>query len=118
MLADCLELLREVSHGRTIAAIGAGVPELVSLEGKIQSAENWDWRDDSFRPALAGIAPLHIESDVRAAALAEARFGAKPRAVVVSLPDHRNRDQPHLRRGRAALAWCSRKCHRDWRTAR
>jgi glucokinase len=76
VLEDCLELLREVSHGRTIAAIGAGVPELVSLEGRIQSAENWDWRDDSFRPALAGIAPLHIESDVRAAALAEARFGA------------------------------------------
>jgi glucokinase len=76
VLEDCLELLREVSSGRTIAAIGAGVPELVSLEGTIQTAENWDWRDDSFRPALAEVAPLHIESDVRAAALAEARFGA------------------------------------------
>jgi glucokinase len=76
VLGDCLELLREVSRGRTIAAIGAGVPELVSLEGTIQTAENWDWRDDSFRIALAEVAPLHIESDVRAAALAEARFGA------------------------------------------
>lgn len=76
VLEDCLELLRQISGGRTIAAIGAGVPELVSLEGKIQTAENWDWRDGSFRGALAKIAPLHIESDVRAAALAEARFGA------------------------------------------
>jgi glucokinase len=76
VLENCLELLREVSHGQVIAAIGVGVPELVSLEGKIQTAENWDWRDDSFRPALRKIAPLHIESDVRAAALAEARFGA------------------------------------------
>jgi len=76
VLKDCLELLRKVSRGRTIAAIGVGVPELVSLEEKIQTAENWDWRDDRFRPALTEIAPLHIESDVRAAAIAEARFGA------------------------------------------
>jgi glucokinase len=76
VLGDCLVLLREVSGGRKIAAIGAGVPELVSLEGKIQTAENWDWRDDRFRLAFAEIAPLHVESDVRAAALAEARFGA------------------------------------------
>ncbi len=76
VLEDCLELLSEVSGGRQIAAIGAGVPELVSLEGKIQTAENWDWRDDQFRLAFAEIAPLHVESDVRAAALAEARFGA------------------------------------------
>jgi glucokinase len=76
VLGDCLDLLREVSGGRKIAAIGAGVPELVSLEGKIQTAENWDWRDDQFRLAFAEIAPLHVESDVRAAALAEARFGA------------------------------------------
>jgi glucokinase len=76
VLEDCLLLVREVSRGRTIAAIGAGVPELVSLEGTIQTAENWDWRDGSFRPALVEIAPLYVESDVRAAALAEARFGA------------------------------------------
>lgn len=76
VLRDCLELVSEVSGGRQIAAIGAGVPELVSLEGKIQTAENWDWRDDHFRLAFAEIAPIHVESDVRAAALAEARFGA------------------------------------------
>jgi len=76
VLESCLELLREVSHGRAMAAIGVGVPELVSLAGKIQTAENWDWRDGSFRSALTKIAPVHIESDVRAAALAESRFGA------------------------------------------
>jgi glucokinase len=76
VLKDCLELSREVLRGRTIAAIGVGVPELVSLEGRIQTSENWDWREDCFRHAIAEIAPLHIESDVRAAALAEARLGA------------------------------------------
>lgn len=76
VLGDCLELVSEVSGGRPIAAIGLGVPELVSLEGKIQTAENWDWRDDQFRLTLAQIARLHVESDVRAAALAEAQFGA------------------------------------------
>src|SRR5690348_14528389 len=46
VLKDCLELLKKVSRGRTIAAVGVGVPELVSLEGKSQTADNWDWRDD------------------------------------------------------------------------
>jgi glucokinase len=76
VLGDCLELVSEVSGGRPLAGIGVGVPELVSLKGKIQTAENWDWCDDHFRLALAQIAPLHVESDVRAAALAEAQFGA------------------------------------------
>jgi glucokinase len=75
VLERCLELAKEVMAGKTIAAIGVGVPELVSLEGQIQTSENWDWRDGSFRPAMAEMAPLHVESDVRAAALAEARFG-------------------------------------------
>jgi glucokinase len=76
VLADCVNLAKEVAGGRTIAAVGLGVPELVSLNGQITSAVNWDWRDGSWKPAFASIAPVHVESDVRAAALAEARLGA------------------------------------------
>lgn len=76
VLADCVALARRACAAHDVVAIGLGVPELVSLEGAIASAANWDWRDDSFRAALAAVAPLWVESDVRAAATAEARFGA------------------------------------------
>jgi len=76
VLADCVELAKKVKGTRDIAAIGIGVPELVSPGGQITSAANWDWRDGSWRSVLAAVAPVHVESDVRAAALAEARFGA------------------------------------------
>jgi len=76
VLGDCVDLARKLAGGRSIDAIGIGVPELVSLSGQVQSAENWDWRDGSWGPALAAIAPVFLESDVRAAALAESRLGA------------------------------------------
>ena len=76
VLADCVALAKEVAGGHPVEAIGIGVPELVSPDGKIESAANWDWRDGRWKPALDAIAPAHIESDVRAAALAEARLGA------------------------------------------
>jgi glucokinase len=76
VLGDCVDLVREAMAGHTVAAIGIGVPELVSLQGDIESAANWDWRDGSWRSALASVAPVYVESDVRAAALAEARLGA------------------------------------------
>jgi glucokinase len=76
VLRDCVGLASQLADGREIDAIGIGVPELVSVDGKVQSAENWDWRDGSWEPALGAIAPVFLESDVRAAALAEARLGA------------------------------------------
>ncbi|MGA3353815.1 MAG: ROK family protein [Acidimicrobiales bacterium] len=76
VLEDCAGLARGLAAGFSVAAIGLGVPELVSLQGQIQSAENWDWRDGRWKPTLDAIAPVFVESDVRAAALAEARFGA------------------------------------------
>jgi glucokinase len=76
VLRDCVGLVRKVVATRSATAIGIGVPELISLEGQIQSAANWDWRDGSWKSAFSSIAPVHVESDVRAAALAEARLGA------------------------------------------
>jgi len=56
-------------------AIGVGVPEYVTRDGRISSAEVIDW--PSYRPVVAGTGvPVVIESDVRCAALAELHGGA------------------------------------------
>ena len=73
VLGDCAELVGELGGGRL--AVGIGLCELVDLTGRPTSADTIDWRD--LDPAAAIEAPrVIIESDVRAAALAEARFGA------------------------------------------
>jgi glucokinase len=54
--------------------IGIGVCELVDPSGRTTSAYTIDWRDRYLPDAFA--VPCTVESDVRAAALAEARFGA------------------------------------------
>ena len=75
VLADCVALAREVAGDKTVR-VGLGVPELVSTDGRITSAATWDWRGCDLASAFAGLGPLRVESDVRAAALAEARLGA------------------------------------------
>ena len=78
VLADTLELARRLieAAGRRITRIGVGVPQLVDNAGRIRSAYNFDWTDLPVRERLSTLAPATIESDVRAAARAEARFGA------------------------------------------
>jgi len=81
VLADVLQLARDLcSEARanqlTVDAIGLGVCELVDLEGNLASANSFDWRKLPVRGQLSGLAPTIIEADVRAAALAEALFGA------------------------------------------
>jgi glucokinase len=78
VLTDTVELagrLIEVA-GRRVIRIGVGVPQLVDNAGRIRSAYNFDWTDLPGRERLSTLAPTTIESDVRAAARAEARFGA------------------------------------------
>lgn len=73
VLADCAALASELGEGTL--AVGIGLCELVSLDGRPTSAETVDWRSLSVASAIA--APrVVLEADVRAAALAEARFGA------------------------------------------
>jgi glucokinase len=73
VLTDCAELAAELG-GRKLP-VGIGLCELVDLTGRPSSAETIDWRD--LDPAAAIGAPrVVVESDVRAAALAEARLGA------------------------------------------
>jgi glucokinase len=57
-------------------AIGLGVPELVDPAGRTHSAYTLDWCDRDLAAELGVVAPCRVDSDVRAAALAEGRFGA------------------------------------------
>jgi glucokinase len=75
VLADCVALARVVAAGQ-VDGIGLAVPELVAPDGRITSAATWDWRGWDLASSFAGIGPVRVESDVRAAATAEARLGA------------------------------------------
>jgi glucokinase len=76
VLAGCVTLARELAAGHEVRAVGLGVPELVGPSGRVRSAETLDWRTTDLVGALGVVAPARVESDVRAAALAEARHGA------------------------------------------
>lgn len=69
------KLVAEAPSG-AVAAVGVGLPELVDLDGAVKSAYAISWTHTEVLEALAFIGPVTIEADVRAAALAEARFGA------------------------------------------
>ncbi|HEV7310572.1 ROK family protein [Ensifer sp.] len=62
--------------GVETAGLGVCLPELVTGDGRPASAWNFDWRGLDYRGRLSGFEPLHIESDVRAAAFAEGWIGA------------------------------------------
>ncbi len=70
--------MQDRAHGQTldIAALGICLPELVTRDGEPASAWNFDWRGLDYRTRLGAFAPLHIDSDVRAAAFAEGWMGA------------------------------------------
>jgi glucokinase len=73
VLDDCAGLAAELAGGRL--PVGIGLCELVGLDGRPSSGDTVDWRD--VDPAAVIDAPsVVVDSDVRAAALAEARFGA------------------------------------------
>jgi len=78
VLADTLDLAARLiaASDRRVDRIGVGVPQLVDNAGRIRSAYNFDWTDLPVRERLSTLAPTTVESDVRAAARAEARFGA------------------------------------------
>ena len=73
VLADCAALAAEVAGGEL--PVGIGLCELVDLEGRPASGDTVDWRMLDVAGAFGGAA-VTLEADVRAAALAEARFGA------------------------------------------
>jgi glucokinase len=68
VLADCRVLAAELGDG---VPVGLAVCELVDPEGHVRSAQTIDWRGTDLLAEFTA-----VESDVRAGALAEARFGA------------------------------------------
>ncbi len=72
VLADCAALA-EVLGGDGVP-VGVGICEVVGRDGQLTTAETIEWRDLDV-PAAFGGGAVTVESDVRAAALAEARFG-------------------------------------------
>ena len=76
VLGDCRSLAAELAGGGDVAAVGIAVCELVGPAGDVRSAETVDWRGIDVAGAFTAIAPARVESDVRAAALAEGRHGA------------------------------------------
>lgn len=72
VLADCAELASELGDG---LPVGIALCELVGLDRRPASGDTVDWRGLDVEEAI-GATRLVLESDVRAAALAEARFGA------------------------------------------
>jgi glucokinase len=69
VLADCRALVEELGEGAV--AVGLAICELVDPSGRVRSAETVDWREADLFATFDW-----VDSDVRAAALAEARFGA------------------------------------------
>jgi glucokinase len=76
ILEECVGMAQRLAAGRSDVPIGIGVCELVDREGHTQSAQTLDWRAFDVAGAFASIGPAVVDSDVRAAAVAEARFGA------------------------------------------
>jgi predicted NBD/HSP70 family sugar kinase len=75
ILADCVAMAQRLAAGEACMPIGIGVCELVDRAGRTQSAQTIDWRETDVAGAFTAIGPATVESDVRAAAVAEARFG-------------------------------------------
>src|SRR5262245_11724437 len=72
-----VELINRAEEaGMKVAGIGLCVAELVDLDGNVTSGHTIKWDGWPIRERLSRIAPTVIESDVRAAALAEAIYGA------------------------------------------
>jgi glucokinase len=85
VLADCVALAREVAAGHRAAAVGIGLCEVVDPEGRPRTAETIDWRATDVAAAFAPLGPVAVESDVRAAAIAEARHGPARDFLYVSV---------------------------------
>jgi predicted NBD/HSP70 family sugar kinase len=74
--SDARELAGGASTGPTLEGVGVGICELVGLTGEVESSTTVPWARTDLEAALSGIGPVTLDADVRAAARAEAVFGA------------------------------------------
>lgn len=64
------------AFGGRVEGIGVGVAELVDRDGGVAISQTIAWGGAPVGAAFAHLAPTVVEADVRAAALAEARYSA------------------------------------------
>ncbi len=81
VLEDCLGLIARLqrdaaARGVAVSGVGLGLCELVDPAGRVTSAYNFDWRTLPVQERCTELAPTLLTADVRAAARAEARYGA------------------------------------------
>ncbi len=81
ILQDTLNIARQMNDRARedrieVAGIGAGVAELVDCKGNVTTSCTIDWSGRPVQERLSEVAPAQVESDVRAAAIGEATFGA------------------------------------------
>jgi glucokinase len=81
VLADVERLVERLQHeaeaaGLSPTALGVGLCEIVDRSGTIASANAIAWENLPVRERLSRLLPTVLEADVRAAARAEAWFGA------------------------------------------
>jgi glucokinase len=69
------ELSEQAGAGR-LAGVGVGMPELVDPAGEVRTSSVIPWSRRDLVAAFGALGPVVVQADVRAAALAEARFGA------------------------------------------
>ena len=62
--------------GHPLSSVGIGICELVEPSGHIASHNCVSWTENQVRTHLGHFGPVTLEADVRAAAMAEALFGA------------------------------------------
>ena len=74
LVSDLFQVARSI--GCEVEGIGAGVAELVNGDGVITTSDTIPWRGLSLQERLSQLAPAVVDSDVRAAALGEALYGA------------------------------------------
>ncbi len=67
---------RAAAQQLTPTALGVGLAELVDREGRIASSATIRWQELQAQERLSALLPTRFEADVRAAARAEAEFGA------------------------------------------
>lgn len=81
VLDDCVALINQLytaagEQKLPVNGVGIGLCELVDPAGHITSAYNFDWRALPVRERCSQRIPARLEADVRAAAHAEAIYGA------------------------------------------
>ena len=68
--------LRKVLGEERVVGVGVGMPELVDPAGEVRTSSVIPWSRRDLVRAFGALGPVLVQADVRAAALAEARFGA------------------------------------------